>query len=204
MIKGLQLLIILTSLSFACLAQEQWQLIKNEDGIKVYSRRLDNEKFKEVRADFDLKGTEEQLITLIQNIPHQHDWSYATKRSYVINKKNKDTLIYYTEVALPWPLTNRDVVVELSFRRDTLNKALFIQAKSIAGILPDKPNLVRVPFSLALWDVSILPNKLLRVKYTLSTNPGGALPAWLVNFAASTGPYNSFQKLKYLIKKENQ
>ncbi|MGZ3922070.1 MAG: hypothetical protein ACXVC7_17350, partial [Bacteroidia bacterium] len=88
MIKGLQLLIILTSLSFACLAQEQWQLIKNEDGIKVYSRRLDNEKFKEVRADFDLKGTEEQLITLIQNIPHQHDWSYATKRSYVINKKN--------------------------------------------------------------------------------------------------------------------
>jgi hypothetical protein len=203
MIKKLLLLIVFAGISFSGLAQEKWQLIKNEDGIKVYTRRLADEKFKEIRADFELNGTEDQLIGILQNINHQKDWSYGTKYTHLIRKKNKDTLIYYSEVSLPWPISNRDLVIELSFKKDTLNKTLVIKAKSIAGILPDKPHLVRVPFSLALWNVNVLPNKLLKVQYTFSTNPGGALPAWLVNFAASVGPYNSFHKLKEIIRKEN-
>jgi hypothetical protein len=202
MIRGLPLLIVLIGVSISSFAQEKWQLVKDQDGIRVYTRRLDNERYKEIKADFELKGSADQLIGILQNVSHQNEWSYGTKKAYLIRKKNKDTLIYYSEISLPWPLSNRDLVIELSFKRDTLNKMLHIQAKSIAGILAAKPNLVRVPFSLALWDVNILPNKLLRVQYTFSTNPGGALPAWLVNFAASIGPYNSFHKLKDIIRKE--
>ncbi|MEO6849964.1 MAG: hypothetical protein ABI203_06380, partial [Mucilaginibacter sp.] len=168
---------------------------------KVYTRLLENEKFKEIKANFDLKATPEQLIGILQNVSHQKDWSYGTKTAYVINKKGKDTLIYYVEVSLPWPLSNRDLVVELTFKKDTINNTLRIQAKSIMGILPPKLNLVRVPFSLAIWDINILSDKLLKVQYTFSTNPGGALPAWLVNYAASVGPYNSFHKLKEVISK---
>ncbi|HEX3385921.1 MAG TPA: START domain-containing protein, partial [Mucilaginibacter sp.] len=115
-----------------------------------------------------------------------------------------DTLIYYSEISMPWPLSNRDLVIQLSFKRDTVDHTLHIQAKSIPGVLPPKPNLIRVPFSLAEWDVKVLPNKLLDIQYTLSADPGGALPAWLVNLAASVGPYNSFQKLKALLTKENK
>lgn len=195
---------LLVCLCFSAFAQETWTLVKDQDGIKVYTRRIASEKFKEVRANFELNATEDQLIGVLQNIPHHKDWSYGTKRTFLISKKNKDTLIYYSEVSLPWPLSNRDLVIQLSFNRDTLDNTLHIRAKSIQGILPPKPDLVRVPFSLASWDVKILPNKLLAIQYTLSTDPGGALPAWLVNFAASVGPYNSFQKLKALISKENK
>lgn len=195
-------MMLFTSLTAA--AQEKWQLVRNDDGIKVYTRRLASEKFKEVRAQFVTAGTEDQLLNIIENIPHHKDWSYGTKRTFLITKKNEDTLIYYSEVSLPWPLSNRDLVIELSFKRDTVDHILHIQAKSIPGILPLKPDLVRVPFSLAVWDVSELPNKLLNIQYTLSTDPGGALPAWLVNLAASAGPYNSFQKLKAILNKENK
>ncbi len=199
MIKAFPLLIILVNLSFLSQAQEKWQLVKDEDGIKVYTRRLDNEKFKEVKANFELKGSADQLIGILQNVSHQKDWSFGTKRAYLISRKNKDTITYYSEISLPWPLSNRDLVIQLSFRKDTINKILHIQAKSIPGILPDKPSLVRVPYSLATWVVNILPDKQLKVQYTFSTNPGGILPAWLVNYAASVGPYNSFHKLKNVI-----
>lgn len=202
MIKKLPLLIVLVCITSLSFSQETWQLIKDEDGIKVYTRRQDNEKFKEVRADFELKASEDQLIGLLQDISHHKDWSYGTKRTYLVSKKSNDTLIYYSEVSLPWPLSNRDLVIELSFKKDTLNKTLRIQAKSIPGILPPNPGLVRVPFSLALWNVNVLPNKLLKIQYIFRTDPGGALPAWLVNFAASVGPYNSFHKLKEIIQKE--
>jgi len=203
MTKIIQLLIVLVSIPVLSFAQNEWHLIKNDDDIQIYTRRLENEKFKEVRADFELKTTEDQLIKILQNISHQKDWSYGTKKTFLISRKNKDTLIYYSEVALPWPLSNRDLVIELSFKRDTLNKTMIIQAKSIPGILPEKRGLVRVPYSLALWDVRVESKKLLKIQYTFSTNPGGSLPAWLVNFAASTGPYNSFRKLKEIVQKED-
>ena len=205
MIRRLYLLIVLIGLPFISFAQDKWQLIKDEDGIKVYGRKLEGKKFKEIKADFELNATEDQLIAVIKNISHQKDWSYGTKESYIINtvKKYKDTLIYYVEVALPWPMTNRDLTIELSFKKDTINKALHIQAKSVSGILPVNPKLVRVPYSLASWDVRTQSNKTLKITYTLSTNPGGSLPAWLVNFAASTGPFNSFHKLREVVNKKN-
>jgi len=204
MIRNLLLAAFLITVCVCAFAQESWTLVKDQDGIKVYTRRIASEKFKEVRANFELNATEDQLVGILENIPHHKDWSYGTKRTFVISKKNKDTIIYYSEVSLPWPLSNRDLVLQLSFSRDSVDHSLHIQAKSIPGILPANPTLVRVPFSVASWDVKILPNKLLSIQYTLSTDPGGALPAWLVNFAASVGPYNSFQKLKALIGKENK
>ncbi len=203
MVKKLLLLIILVCGSIAGFSQGAWQLIKDQDGIKVYTRRQENEKFKEVRADFELNASEDQLIALLQNISHQKDWSYGTKKTSLIKRKSKDTLIYYSEVSLPWPLSNRDLVIELSFKKDTLGKTVRIQAKSIPGILPPKPGLVRVPFSLAIWDVDAVPNKPLKIQYIFRTDPGGALPAWLVNFAASVGPYNSFHKLKEIIARQS-
>ncbi|MBS1528933.1 MAG: hypothetical protein JSU01_01390 [Bacteroidetes bacterium] len=185
------------------LAQGNWQLVKNTDGIKVYTRLQPLEKFKEVKADFEARGTEDGLINIVGNIQHQKDWSYGTKRTMLIAKKNKDTIIYYSEISMPWPLSNRDLVIQLTFKKDTVDNILHIQAKSITGILPPKRDLVRVPFSLAEWEVKSLPNKMLDIQYTLRADPGGALPAWLVNLAATVGPYNSFQKLKALLTKEN-
>src|ERR1700753_3521037 len=114
MVKKLLLLIILVCGSISGFSQG-WQLIKDQDGIKVYTRRQENEKFKEVRADFELNASEDQLISMLQNISHQKDWSYGTKRTFLIKKKSRDTLIYYSEVSLPWPLSNRDLVIELTF-----------------------------------------------------------------------------------------
>jgi hypothetical protein len=197
------LLIILIHASLLCQAQGKWVLTKDVDGIKVYTRLLSTGKFKEVKVNFELSATENQLISVLQDIPHHKDWSYGTKHTYLINKKGKDTLIYYSEVALPWPLSNRDLVIELSFKNDTVNNMLHIRAKSIPGIMPVKSGLVRVPSSLATWDVTVLSPHLLRIEYILSADPGGALPAWLVNLSASVGPYNSFTKLRNIIGKQN-
>lgn len=195
------LLITVLLLAFVtCFAQQsQWQLAKNDNGIKIYTRRQVNQKFKEVRVIFELNATEDQLTDVLQDIPHHNKWSYGTKKTYVISKKGKDTIVYYSEVALPWPLSNRDLVIELTFKKDTVNNALHIQAKSVPGIVPRYPDLVRVPYSLATWEVKPSSGKKLRIEYILSTDPGGSLPSWLVNLGATVGPGNSFRKLKAII-----
>ncbi len=203
MIKIPLFLLLFLSIPAISFAQSGWQLARTDDGIMIYTRRIPSAKFKEVKVDFEIDATEDQLITILQDIPRHNTWSYGTKRTYVISKKGKDTIIYYSEIALPWPLSNRDAVIQISFAKDSVNNLLHIRAKSVAGVIPQYPDLVRIPSSLATWDVTELPNKKLKIEYILSADPGGDLPGWLVNMGATVGPNNSFRKLRELIAKMN-
>lgn len=203
LIRRLHLIIFLSIATVICIAQEKWTLKKNENGIAVYTRKLNSEKFKEIRVICEFEASADKLIEILQDVNHHKDWVYKTTQSYLISRKNKDTLFYYSKIDLPWPASNRDAVVQLSFRRDTVHKNLVIAVRSIPNLLPEKSNLVRVPYSLGLYDVTTLSGNRIKIDYTLSVNPGGSLPAWLVNYTATIGPYNTFKKLKELVEKKN-
>lgn len=200
--KKISFVILLAFIQLFCYAQKNWELRKDENGIAVYTRKLDNEKYKEIRVLCEFDASADKLIEILQDVNHHKNWVYKTTKSYLISRKNKDTLFYYSEISLPWPASNRDAVVQLSFANDTVNKKLVIAVQSMPNILPEKPDLVRVPYSLGLYDVKTLPNNHIKIDYTLKVNPGGSLPAWLVNYTATIGPYNTFIKLKGLVERK--
>ena len=184
----------------SCFCQGGWELKKSEEGISVYTRKLENDRFKEVKVTCEASGSAQRLIDILQDVDHHKDWVYGTKTASLLSRKNKDTLIYYTEVDLPWPVSNRDLVVQLSFARISAT-VLRIEAKSLPKLIPARPNLIRIPYSRSLWNVTSLPGNRLKIEYEFSVNPGGALPAWLVNYTASTGPLTTFKKLRERLQK---
>ena len=193
-----------TFISIACLAQEKWELKKNENGIAVYTRKLDSEKYKEIRVICEFNANAKDLINILQDVNHHKDWVYKTTKSWLIRRVNEDTLFYYSEISLPWPASNRDAVVQLAVANDTLRKHILITIRSFPDLLPEKPNLVRVPYSLGQYNIISLPDNHIEIDYTLSVSPGGSLPAWLVNYTATIGPYNTFLSLKKLVEKQTQ
>ncbi len=201
--KKLLLIFLLSLVQFACFAQEKWTLKKDENGIAVYTRKLDSEKYKEIRVICEFNASADQLIKILQDVNHHKDWVYKTTKSYLISRKNQDTLFYYSEISLPWPMNNRDAVVQLSVARDTDNKNLIISVLSVPDLVAEKQNVVRVPYSLGMYNVTNLPDNRMKIDYTLTVNPGGTLPAWLVNYTATIGPYNTFLKLKELVEKKS-
>jgi len=45
------------------------------------------------------------------------------------------------------------------------------------------------------WYVTMPTTKTISIVYTFEADPGGNLPAWLVNSFADKAPYESFKKL---------
>ena len=180
------------------MAQGSWELRKDGDGISVYTRKAANGNIKELRVLCELDATKAQLISTLQDIADYNEWVYSNKRSVVLKTVNPEKIIYYTESHLPWPIKDRDLVIELDITPtpDVLN----IQAKSMPNYLPQKNNYIRVPYSLATWKVTQTPNNKLKVDYTFSVDPGGSIPVWLVNATLAIGPYNSFVRLKEILK----
>ena len=99
-------------------------------------------------------------------------------------------------------MKDRDLVVQLSIinRSDGLN----IEAKSLPQYLPKNKNFVRVPYSMEIWNVTAMPHNKLQADYIFSFDSGGNVPAWLANTTLITGPFNSFVKLRELLKAKYQ
>jgi hypothetical protein len=199
-------LFTLAIMIFRCsiaLGQGNWELKRNENGIEVYTRKPASGNLKELRVVCKLKTTKAQLIKTLQDINNYKNWVYSTKTNKVLNIPNAHETIYYSISNLPWPLKDRDLIVQLTILPAALKDKFEIQAKSLPDYLPIDDNFIRVPYSLALWNVTILNEKELNIDYTFSVNPGGSVPAWLVNSTLAVGPYNSFLRLRELLSKSN-
>jgi len=199
--KNLSLLCIFSiTLSFAA-AQGKWELKKDDNGIAVYTRKAAVGNIKELRVVCELETSKAQLIAALRDIGNYNAWVYSNKKSMVIKTIDQDNIIYYTQSHLPWPIKDRDLIIELSI--NPTPQILNIQAKSLPDLLPKNDKFIRVPYSLAVWKVTQGINNKLKVDYTFSLDPGGSIPAWLVNATMAIGPYNSFMKLRELLKAKN-
>jgi hypothetical protein len=183
----------------ACLAQGPWEQKINDKGIEVYTRKPASGKLKELRVVCELACSKTQLIKTLQDIADYHTWVYCTKSTNMLKVVSSQQMIYYSVSHLPWPLKDRDLIVELSIIPGT-DTNFEITAKSIPDYIPSNDKCVRVPYSSALWKVNVVNDHLLKIDYTFSVDPGGAIPTWLVNSTLAIGPFNSFALLKEKLK----
>jgi hypothetical protein len=68
-------------------------------------------------------------------------------------------------------------------------------------MVPVKQGIVRVTKFEGKWTIIPLGKNLIKVEYVLRVDPGGSIPAWLINLFSTRGPYESFKKLRQQLQK---
>jgi hypothetical protein len=169
-----------------------WQLVKDKDGIKVYTASAASSSLKYIKVEAILDGTVAKFSTVFRDVPKQTKWVYKTKRAYIIHANGADDLLYYNETALPWPMSNRDVAIHMQIKEDVQQHQLIVTSVGVPTAIPETGNVVRVPHFQGNWTVQDAgPNKI-HVRYFLDIDPGGAIPAWIINLFITKGPYETF------------
>jgi len=182
-------------------AQTDWKLKGENDGIKVYTGTVADSKFKAIKVECELNATASRLVKILLDVKNCPEWLYHTKICTLVKQVSPAELYYYSEINIPWPVQNRDFVAHLTVHQNPETKVITIDGPAVNGMVPQKNGIVRVRSSKGLWVITPLRKDFLKVVYTLQLDPGGSLPAWLVNLFAAEGPMKSFQGLKSQIKK---
>ncbi len=193
------ILYILVALTINAHAQPSWKLTKEKNGIKVFLGGVENSKFKSIRVQAIMEGSISKLVNILTQVNKMTEWIYKCKKSYILKQVTPTNFIYYNETVLPWPVSNRDAVIHLIIYPDSLHQIVRINAVSEPKFIDVKDGIVRIPYSKAIWYVVETGNKI-TIDYTFEVNPGGSIPAWLVNMMADKGPYESFDKLRMKLK----
>ena len=199
--KRFSAIILLLTVCLMAYGQADWELRTEREGIKVYTRTFPDSKFKAIRVELDLEATLSQLVAVLMDVNTAANWVYATKSSVLLKQYSPSELVYYSEVKLPWPISNRDFIARLKATQDAGTKVVTIDGPTVPDYVPVKDGIVRVTKSEGRWVLTPVGPDRIRVLYTLKMDPGGDLPAWLFNLFVTTGPAESFKNLKEQLKK---
>jgi len=193
---GKIMIAILFSLaSTVLIAQTDWHLKRDENGIKVFTGDTPNSDFKSIKVECTVNTRLSQFVAFLLDISKQPDWVYGSKSTQLIKKIAPNEFIFYSEVSLPWPCNNRDYVAHFVINQVS-PQLLTIDSHAEPDLLHEKDGIVRVKHSVAHWDVTTVNANQLQIVYTVQFDPGGAIPAWLTNMFVTKGPYETFDKLR--------
>lgn len=193
--------LILLLFSSHTFSQSGWILKQDRDGIKVYTKDLENSSFKAVKTVCIIDASLTKLTAVLLDINSSKDWVYATKSCTVIKQTSPSELFYYSEVTIPWPVNNRDFIVRLKVSQDAKTKVVTVEGENKPTLLPEKKNIVRIQQCYSKWIIVPQTNGQVKIEYVLQVDPGGMVPAWLINLFATKGPFESFKNLRLQVKK---
>lgn len=188
-------------LSLSVASQYTWKLEKSKNGINVYSSPVSGSSFKAVKVECTLTGTFAKLIAVLTNVSNFTDWIYNNRTSKLLKKYTNQDFVYYSETSMPFPFNNRDVIIRMQIKTDSLPKFMTIHGSNVKDFLPEIPGRERIPHYSASWKVTMPTAGTVSISYILEVDPGGSLPAWLANSFVEKGPYGTFSNLAEQLKK---
>jgi hypothetical protein len=176
--------------------QESWKEVTRKDGITISAKHVPESKIKGLRVECTFNASLSQIVALLLDVEAATQWVSHTKSAYLVKKVSPSELYYYSEVSLPWPLDNRDFVARISISQNSHTKVVTVEAPAIPGWIDKKTGVVRIDHSVGSWSLTPINGKTTRVQYVLQVDPGGVIPAWLVNSLSAQGPMDSFRKMR--------
>lgn len=186
---------------YAFAQKEDCKLKKDANGIMVYACKSDEDKFKSLKANFTIENTSlDELVAFLKDVANYPKWQYNMVSAEILKRESDKNIITRSVIDVPWPVDNRELIVRYQIDRHREHDEVHITAKTLPYDYPKSKGLVRIPFSHAEWIVKKVGAGL-KVNYTLRVDPGGSVPAWLVNMGIAEGPYHTFTNLKKQLEK---
>lgn len=175
-----------------------WELQRNDEQAMAYSRLDKATGLQVCRVETVMKTSLNALVAMQRDAARIPQWMDGVKSSRIVQEAD-DYYITHTLVPSPWPVKDRDSVVRSDIRQQE-DGSVLIEFASVEGVVPLQKNYERVQNVKGCWCFTPLQDGKTRVEYEVMVDPGGKLPAWLVNRFALDVPYNSIKQMHKLVR----
>jgi len=177
---------MLVFMSFLLNAQD-WQLKKNENGIKVYTSKRENSNLLMYKVETTLNANYKDVYYQVVDFEDNKKNLESVKKLKILSVKPEKEFVTYMIFDLPWPLSDRDLLVGMTVTKKTSGYNLVSESRKEP--VAEKEDYVRIKEFREEWDISYLNKNSTKVKVVGWANPGGAIPVWVVNMFVVGEPY---------------
>ena len=183
---------------------KEWKLISDRNGIQVYSRHTDNSRLKTFKGVTEVSYDDEYTaIALFNDYDAYPKWLHLIDGAEEISRAGPLDRNLRMTTHLPWPVADREAVVRSWIdMKVTPEEELFtVHIDNRPDLIPEHDDYVRFPEIQGFLQARRLPDNRAEVTYQVVLDPGGYVPAWLVNILMRDAPYFTLEKVRRIIKR---
>lgn len=191
------LFLLLLLCAQASAEQDEWTLEKDEAGIKVYTRSLQEWSVRQFRGVVEIEARIESLLALLDDETSCPRWIHNCISSELLEQPDRYRKYYYVRNNAPWPVKKRDTIL---FNTTTVTED-HIEIIGIAepGYRPPDKKFVRIPKQEVRWKLMPTENGNVQVTFETKFDPGGSVPKWAVNRTLIETPFNTLRKMREVV-----
>lgn len=190
--KHVAVIVGLTALSSVAFA-EQWQEVKNEQGIQVSLSDVAGSKYKAYRGVALIKAPVATIARLQEDVAGSCTWIHECKMQKLLKHEGNQSWTY-AQFNTPWPVTARDSVLHITTEQGA-DGSVTRTIEAAPTYQPQDKDFVRVAAANGFWKL-VPKGDATEVTYQLHTDPGGSVPSWLSNKFVVEAPFNTLKALK--------
>lgn len=181
---------------------DDWELARDRDGIKVYTRHVEGIAFKQYKGVVTINARLSTLIAVFEDIGAATEWVDTCEKMELVERVSPTESYTLSYNPAPWPVKDRDAVVHNIIRQHPETLKVTIRQTAMPDKVPRNKKAVRVERIEGLWTLVPLKDGSVELTYQVLSDPGGGLPAWLVNAVAISQPYNTLEGLREIAGRE--
>jgi ribosome-associated toxin RatA of RatAB toxin-antitoxin module len=170
-----------------------WEPVYQRDGIAVAWRAVASSPIREIRAAGIVDRPAARLLAVLGDVDNYPRFMPPTERTRTL-KREGATGWFYVEIN-PALVSRRDYCVRVTIER-LADGTLENRWEQTEELCPPSPKgVIRMRHTEGRWRLTPLDGQRTFADYQAITDPGGALPAWIVNYATSRAMRQMFQAL---------
>ncbi len=183
-------------------SEPEWELFKSKDDIEVYFRESPGTNIREVLIRTRFQAPLAAVVSLINDVERFDEWLEHCQEVKKLKAFSPTRYIYFNRVNFPWPIADREFVMSATMTQDPRTHKVVFHSEATPDFLPPNDKYIRVPETISHWEITPAEDGVLNLEYYLKSDPGGAIPAWVVNLALQTGPFKTMQRLREIAQSE--
>lgn len=176
-------------------AQESWDLAKENDGVKVYTRTNKVMSFKEFKATMTVKAKVQDFVSVLFDVDGLTSWGYNISESKLLERPNDTIQIYYAVAKAPWPYKDRDGIYKNTFDWDKNSGSLTVEIELLEDERELSNSFVRMD-GYGFWKVEEISANELKIDFQMQVDPGGSIKAWMANMFVTDSPFKTMTGIR--------
>ncbi len=177
------LIIVLNSANRNLHAQQDdtWSLKKERDGVEIFVRWREvaqDQKVRQLRAVMHHSGGSiDNTIKLIKDDEAALRWVNRAVQFYSFDIKNEHEWFTYSEISIPWPFENKDLITHNRLVRNETSAR--IELVSRPEKVPEKQKISRIELFNGEWLITANSKNDIKIEYLIMTEGPPLLPTWI-------------------------
>lgn len=176
-----------------------WDLEKRKSFVNVYSRDKAGSQFREMKAFAQIDTDMETLLSILQDPDLYYRWAPYSEKMEIVDEPKMNSSIVYTLNRAMWPIKAREAVIRFDISQDKESN-VWINMTPVSGVIAESSKVIRIATGEGYWKLTP-KNGCTYVEYLIHVDPGGDVPAWMVNRLNATVIVQAIKNLRSLTDK---